>query len=940
MTLATGTKLGRYEIRSKIGEGGMGEVYLAEDAQLRRLIALKILPGELSANQDRMRRFVQEAQAAAALNHPNVAHIYEIGEQEGVHFIAMEFVEGLTLREKIHRDRTELPKLLRYLQQVAEGLAKAHASGIVHRDLKPDNIMITAEGHAKILDFGLAKLIEQRPPTPSSEGSSEVATAVMPQHSIPGAVMGTVGYMSPEQAQGKTKDIDHRSDIFSFGCLLFEAATGRRAFEGKDTLDSLHNIVHAPTPVIKHINPTAPDELQRIVRRCLAKDPEKRYQSIKDVAIELDELRQELKQASDLHDSVHQTASDAIVTTSAQSGVNQTISGSSPGSSQIEQAQPTSSSRIILNELKRHRAGSIIVAIVVLVVAMTAAWFIWQKFAGGKPPAGAKQMKISRLVTGAGLIGNASISPDGKYVAYGLNKEAKVSLRVKQVSTGSDREIVPPIEDARLNGTGFSPDGELVYYTLSHRERSPLGALYQVPVIGGREPKKILDHLTSMISFAPDGKRFAFVRDYQKTGDSALMVTGLDGGEPIELVRRKGQDWVHGIPAWSPDGKVIVWVGGSDTGGPHYTLCEVPAEGGSQRAITSHRWHGAITRPIWLKDGSGLIVNGKDRPTSPNQIAHVSYPDGVVTRITNDLTEYGSTSFGLTDDSSTIVTIADEYSSRIWLASADSGEGNARKLTNGKSDGEAGLDLTPDGRVVYVTQTSDQMDIWIMNTDGTGQKQLTSNDEFEGGIRVSDDGRYIVFHASPVGGVPHIWRMNLDGSNLKQLTQGEFADFSPFCSPDGQWVVFGSWRSGNPRLWKVPIDGGEPVQITDLAVEGWMFLPGGKLIFGNYFDEQVSPPKQRAAFIPFDGGPLVKVFDFPPRASSVRMPDERTLLYIERNDDVDNIWTRPLDGGVPKQLTRFTSEYIFGYASARDGKQFAMARGTSSADIILIKDFR
>src|SRR6202171_1285137 len=219
MSIAAGTKLGRYEIRKKIGEGGMGEVYLAEDTQLHRKVALKVLPTEMADNQDRMRRFKQEATAAAALNHPNIAHIYEMGERDGVNFIAMEFIDGVTLREKIHQERTELRKLLRFLQHAAEGLAKAHAAGIVHRDLKPENIMVTRDGHAKILDFGLAKLIEQPPLTGGD--SSEVATAVMPQHSSPGAIMGTVGYMSPEQAQGNTKEIDQRSGIFSFRCIFF-----------------------------------------------------------------------------------------------------------------------------------------------------------------------------------------------------------------------------------------------------------------------------------------------------------------------------------------------------------------------------------------------------------------------------------------------------------------------------------------------------------------------------------------------------------------------------------------------------------------------------------------------------------------------------------------------------------------------------------------------
>src|SRR2546426_9460534 len=242
-----------------------------------------------------MRRFEQEAMATAALNHPNIAHIYEIDEHDGTHFIAMEFVDGQTLRELIQFRPTDLAKLLRHLQHVAEGLAKAHAAGIAHRDLKPDNIMVTRDGHAKILDFGLAKLIE-RPPM-SGGDSSEVATAVMPQHSSPGAVMGTVGYMSPEQAQGKTKEIDRRSDIFSFGCILFEAVTGKKPFEGESVIKSLHMVVYEPAPLIADLNPSAPAELQRIVRRCLAKDPDDRYQSVKEVAIELRGLRRDMEGA-------------------------------------------------------------------------------------------------------------------------------------------------------------------------------------------------------------------------------------------------------------------------------------------------------------------------------------------------------------------------------------------------------------------------------------------------------------------------------------------------------------------------------------------------------------------------------------------------------------------------------------------------------------------
>src|SRR6266700_5204886 len=311
MTLACGARLGRYEIRSQLGAGGMGEVYLAEDTQLRRPVALKILPTEIASNKDRMRRFIQEAQAAAALNHPYIAHVYEIGEasisptvKEGseekspwvVHFIAMEFVDGETLRELIHHRRTELAKLLTYLQQAAEGLAKAHAAGIVHRDLKPDNIMITRDEHAKILDFGLAKLIEpQTGVSGAGNESSQVATAILQPHSVAGVILGTVGYMSPEQAQGKINEIDHRSDIFSYGCILDEAITRHKPFDGKDAIDSLNKIIREPVVPISEFSAAAPAELQKIVRRCLAKDANERYQSVKDIAIELKEVQRDLK---------------------------------------------------------------------------------------------------------------------------------------------------------------------------------------------------------------------------------------------------------------------------------------------------------------------------------------------------------------------------------------------------------------------------------------------------------------------------------------------------------------------------------------------------------------------------------------------------------------------------------------------------------------------
>ena len=354
MTPESGTKLGRYEIRAKIGAGGMGEVYLAEDLQLRRRVALKILSAELSANQDRMRRFVQEAQAAAALNHPNIAHIYEVGESDGLNFIAMEHIDGPTLRQLLHDGQTDLKKLLRYLQHACEGLAKAHAAGIVHRDLKPDNIMVSRDGHAKVLDFGLAKLIE--PQQISGGGSSDVATAILKQHSTPGTILGTVGYMSPEQAQGKTAEIDQRSDIFSVGCILFEAATGTRAFQGRDAVDSLNKIIREAPVAINTLNPAAPADLQKVVRRCLAKDPDERYQNIKDVAIELKEIRRELAGSPGI---------DTTVPPPRSTPDTQVIAASSAGPPD-SLTMRASSAEYIVSGIKQHKLILTIAALVIV----------------------------------------------------------------------------------------------------------------------------------------------------------------------------------------------------------------------------------------------------------------------------------------------------------------------------------------------------------------------------------------------------------------------------------------------------------------------------------------------------------------------------------------------------------------------------------------------
>ena len=927
MPLAPNTRLGRYEIRSQLGTGGMGEVYLALDAQLERTVALKVLPSDVASDGERMRRFVQEAKAAAALSHPNIAHIYEIGESEGTHFIAMEYIDGETLRAEIHNLKTPLHKLLKYLAQVAEGLAKAHAAGIVHRDLKPDNIMITRDGYAKILDFGLAKLTEPPKGFGSDGGSSEVATAILQQHSIPGMVMGTVGYMSPEQAQGRVKEIDYRSDIFSFGCILYEAATGRKAFAGKDVLDSLHMIVHAPTPQIKEVNSLAPDELQRIVRRCLAKEPDKRYQSIKDVAIELDELRQELKDKAGLEYSVHlESSSSESVSSPRQVKINST-QHSAVNTTRTDVTHTTSSAEYVVGEIKRHKRG---VAVIALLLAIGGITFALYKFGWQDKPATApapfQAIKITKL-TANGKATQAVIAPDGKQVVYVIDDGGRRSLWLRQVATATDVQLAAP-EDVFYWSLTITPDGNFLYYvsggtTLQNR------VLYKMPVLGGT-PRKLVEDVGSPISFSPDGKQIAFVRSGE--AESALMIANADGTEERKLAaRQRGEgnfgNFFQGGTAWSPDGKRIASIAHSiETDRGFQNVVEVPVEGGTERPLTSQKWH-QIQRLAWLSDGSGLLMTAAEQASDfrAKQIWYLSYASGEARKITNDLSDYGSIS--LNADSSILVTVQADRDTNIWVA-PDGDAGRATQLTSVSSelDGSVGVAWTPDGKIVYHSMAGGKEGIWIMDADGKNRRQLTTGETVDFYPSVSKDGRYVVF-VSERTGRRNIWRMDVDGSNPKQLT-----DRGNYPQAAAEWVVYQAGRN----LWKVPIDGGEPAKLGENMT--WSGVsPDGKLIAcvlnktGYAFND--------LAVLPIEGGSPVKVFDAQLRLPArIRWaPDGRAVTYLSQQNGIADIWSQPIDGGEPKKLTDFKADEIFSFDWSRDNK-LVISHGSSTSDVVLIRD--
>jgi serine/threonine protein kinase/Tol biopolymer transport system component len=940
MPLAPGTKIGRYEILSQLGKGGMGEVYLGQDSKLNRKVALKVLPAELAANHDRMVRFVQEAKAAAALNHPHVAHVYEIGEHDGLNFIAMEFVDGSTLRKKIHYERTELKKLIRYLQQVASGLAKAHAAGIVHRDLKPDNIMITRDGYAKILDFGLAKLVEIPTPGPDSGTISDAATVALEPHSIPGKLLGTVGYMSPEQAQGKSRAIDHRSDIFSFGCMLFEAVTKHRPFEGESNVQSLYKIVYEPAPQLRDFAPFASPELQRIIRRCLAKDPDERYQSIQDVALELKELRRDMEGDTEIDVTVPPPAVGGVRGPSQVQGSTIPTIGEQTSTSDVSAARLTSSTStdVILGEVKKHKRGLVLTG-AALFLLVSGVVIIWVKFFVPAKATPFLTMKITRLTTG-GKIGNAaikgytSISPDGKYVVFRTTESGKDSLWVRQVLTGSLVKIVPDLE-RKIGGTTFSRDGEFIYYSLFGKD-DPLGTLYQVPVLGG-EPRRIMAGVTSPVTFSPDGKQLAFVRPSSSQSD--LMVASIDGTGERKIATRRLPAYFSfdGGAAWSPDGGTIVCGAGSYSGNLSATLVAVPAEGGTEKSITSQNWV-SVSRVLWLGDGSGLIVAAVPELVSAGtQLWYVSYPAGEVRRVTNDLNAYGTSSLGLTADSRTLVTVQADRSAQLWVVEAGGNASRAKQITSGKYDGDT-LSWTADGRIFYTALSGEQSDIFSVNTDGSANKQVTADAYLEGLGCVSRDGRYAVFSSNRSGNF-NIWRMDLENGEQKQLTQGTEIDSQPGCSPDGQWVLFRSLRQGKSTFWRVPLAGGAPEQVSDKSSTWAAVSPDGKLLALRYFDDQTNVNK--IAIMPFAGGQPIKTLDVSVGYRDVGLgwtSDSRSIIYADARENADNLWSFPIDGGPSKQLTNFNSGLVFAFQVSQDGKKIVLSRGTQTDDVILLRD--
>jgi eukaryotic-like serine/threonine-protein kinase len=929
--LTPGQRVHHYEIVNLIGEGGMGEVYLAKDTILGRRVALKVLPAFVVKDAERLRRFTQEPRAASRLSHPNVCVVYEVGEMEdGRPYIAMEYVEGMTLRQRIRNQAMKLGDVLDIAIQIAEGLIAAHEAGIVHRDIKPENIIIRPEGYVKILDFGLAKLTERH---------KSATTTTMPTllfHSTPGVVIGTAAYMSPEQARGIA--VDERTDIWGLGVVLYEMASGRAPFTGETPTDVVVAIVEREQPPISQHVEGAPPELERIVRKALRKDRNERYQIVKEMAIDLRSLRRELEMNSMLERSI--------------------IQGTGSGSSEYARASTGRDRKVETNELKqarttiykpaRSRTWIALAALAAIVLALAGYGFYKMRArTETKLRVPFERVEVTKLTTnGNALMG--ALSPDGKYVAYVTGESGKQSLWLRQVDVNSSAQLGPPSE-GRFLGVAYSPDGNYIYYGYAGSARNDAGQIYRLPVLGmGLTAIKIELH-EALPSLSHDRKRQAFIRfDRQAQTDSLILANADGSGEQVIGTRKWPQHYGWdplSRPEWTADDKKLMLP--IINAAPSYTgdtsssysvaLYEKDLTTGAEHTIplSSQRFD-ELGRVTVDPEGNGVIMLAKAHGAAFIQIWQL-FRDGSQRTLTNDLSDYRELS--LRADGSALVTVQTQTLSRLWLLRRN--ESKPTPIGSGTSR-YYDLLVAPDDKIVYASDASGIADIFEMASTGGDERQLTSAGGRNYGPAVSPDNRYVVFHSNR-SGVFQVWRINRDGSSPKQLTFAETESTWPTFTPDGKWILFQHSDPDKPyTLWRISIDGGTPERITEgLAIRPTV-SPDGKLIAFWYNDGQQNS-RWRLKVINFEGGATFNIFDV---AETVQVqwdtplhwsPDGKYLVYVDHAGGIDNLRGQPIEGGAPKQLSKFDESKIFAFGWLKDGS-LVTSRGVITSDVVLIKD--
>ena len=887
MTLPRGIKLGSYGIVSSLGAGGMGEVYRARDESLGREVAIKVLPKELASDPDRLRRFEQEARAAAALNHPNILAVYGFSTtEEHAPYLVTELLQGQTLRERLQQGEIPVRKAVEFALQTARGLAAAHDRGIVHRDLKPENLFLTRDGVVKILDFGLAKLIVPE----ASSSPTPMATASFTEV---GMVLGTAGYMSPEQVRGQL--VDHRSDIFSLGTILYEMLSGKRAFEGKTAADTMSAILKEEPAELSASGRSLPPALGRIVNRCLEKDPAERFQSARDLAFNLELLSRE------------QTGSGVAVTLPARKG--------------------------------RRWLTAVLGGLAVLGAA--ALGFLAR---GLKPRAeNSSPAEVRRLTDFVGMEEFPAVSPDGKSVAFTADVSGRRQIWVRLLAGGTPLQVTR--DDADHQYPRWSPDSSSLIYFSPSQEPDGEGKIWQISALGGTA--RPLASSLSGGELSHDGKHIAYF--HSNRGELELAVADPDGSNPRRLTILP-TEYNYSDLRWSPDDRKLGFQRGRTF---DYDVFYVPAEGGSLQAIT--RDGNPLEGFAWLPDGSGVVYSSSRGDTvlylRTMNLWSVETGGKNLRQLTFGETSYISPDL---DRNGNIVATRRQIQFDIWRFPVDgSPEQNVRRGT--QITHQTGTVQTPsagpaDRELVYLSDSGGHGNLWILNLETQQNRQVTFEHDPQLAIGVpvwSPDGKHIAYvKRGLTAWNVDLWLMNPDGSDARKVSDG--AGW-PCWSPDSQWLYFSPPSPNGFRIDKASPAGGRNLLVR---AEGQKPAADsrGRLFFVQSLPALNGLSDMEILLADPENGParrLVRVSGS--RLSSwllmqpVLSPDGKWLAVLLTDGLTTDIWAQPTAGGPMRRITDFGRQATFitrRVSWSSDGHSIYAALGKGEADIVLLSNLK